>query len=525
MIGFEKDAAAPAERNGELTVTLSVNDPECVQELLQYAEGPSRDQFAACALRVGILALKQARGQIDGDTLRREGDHLLTSMKNVLTHQLDKMNGQLAQALKDYFDPQSGRFHERVQSLVKKDGELEIALRRLIGTDDSELCKTLAQHVGQDSALMKILSPKESDGILKSLTDAMNKELLLQRECVLREFSMDNEQSALKRLVATLTTNHGDLGKALQDKIDTVMKEFSLDKEDSALKRMTDGVTAATKSINTHLTLDDENSALSRLQRELKKVLDETAKVNQEFQKEVRETLVELRTRRAAASRSPEHGREFELELFDVLTRMAGADLAELTKDKVGLIKNRKVGDVVIEIGPDAVAAGAKIVFEAKDEVKYSLAAARAEIEDAKKNRGAKIGIFVFAKRNAPPDAEPFRREGDNIFLVWDTEDPATDIHLRSGLELARALCTRQIRQRETEAIDLIAFEKAVLEIEKQIKAMDEINTWSDTIARSSEKIKEQLGKSKESIDRQIKCLNNVRSDLKDHLAAQDSAT
>src|SRR5262249_14546558 len=161
------------------------------------------------------------------------------------------LNTRMSSALGEYFDPHSGRFHERVQSLVKKDGELEQVMRRLIGSTDSELCKTLTSHVGAESALMKMLSPKESEGILKALSEAMNKELVAQRECVLKEFSLDHEQSALRRLVHTLTTNHGDVGKALQDKIDAVMGEFSLDKEDSALKRMTDGVAAATNAINT----------------------------------------------------------------------------------------------------------------------------------------------------------------------------------------------------------------------------------------------------------------------------------
>jgi len=517
-------AQTPSKQLDALQLSLTINDPECIQELTTYEEGVPREQYALCALRVGLLAMKQARGKLDGETLRHEGDALMASLKNVLTVHASGLNTQLTNALREYFDPQSGRFHERVQSLVKKDGDIEQAMRRLIGSNDSELCKTLASHFGNDSALMKILSPKESDGILKALSDAMNKELTDQRECVLKEFSLDNSQSALKRLIDTLTTNHGDVGKALQEKIDVVMKEFSLDKEDSALKRMTEGVAAATNAINTHLTLDQEDSALSRLQRELKRLLDDNAKANLEFQKEVRETLVELRTRKAAAIRSTEHGREFEQELFEILTRLAGSDLTDFTKDKVGLIKNRKVGDVVVELGPEASAAGAKIVFEAKDEAKYTMAKARAEIDEAKINRGAKIGVFVFAKRNAPPEAVAFRREGDNIFIVWDVEDPQTDVHLWSALEVARALCTRQARQKEADVLDLVAFEKATIEIEKQINALDEINTWAGTIESSSNKIKDRIRNSKKSIEEQLKQLNNIREDLKAHLDEQSQA-
>lgn len=501
-----------------LQLSLRIDDPECLNELLKYEEGAARDQYAICALRVGLLALKQARGQLDGDTLRREGDVLMTALKNVLTNHADRMNDRLANALQDYFDPTNGRFQQRVQSLIKKDGEIETVIKRLIGTSDSELCKTLAAHVGNESALMKILSPKESEGLLQALAETLKSELSHQRDTVLAEFSLDNEKSALKRLVSTLTTNHGDVGRALQEKIDAVMGEFSLDKEDSALKRMTDGVKTATDAINTHLTLDKDDSALARLKRELVKLLDDAAKTNQDFQREVRETLVELRTRRTEASTSPKHGREFEQQLFDCLTRMAGSDLVEFTKDKVGLMKARKVGDVVVELCPDAVAAGAKIVFEAKDEAGYKMADARAEIEIAKQNRGAKIGVFVFAKPNAPSDSDGFRREGDNIFVVWDAADPLTDVNLRASLEVARALCTRQARQKEAQSLDTIAFEKALLEIQRQFKELTDINTWADTIVSNSGKIKERVRISIESIERQLTRLSDFREDLKEHL-------
>lgn len=516
-------AQTPSKQLDALQLTLTISDPECIQELIAYDEGLPREQYALCALRVGLLAMKQARGKLDGETLRREGDALMASLKNVLTVHATGLNTQLTNALREYFDPQSGRFHERIQSLIKKDGDLEQVMRRLIGANDSELCKTLAAHVGNDSALMKILSPKESEGILKALSDAMNKELTVQRECVLREFSLDNEQSALKRLVTTLTANHGDVGKALQDKIDVVMKEFSLDKEDSALKRMTDGVKSATDAINTHLTLDQENSALSRLKRELTGLLDQTAKNNQDILKEVRETLVEFRTRRAEISLSPQHGREFEQQLFDALVRLSGADLVDFTKDKVGLMKARKVGDVVVELGAECVAAGAKIVFEAKDEAGYRMTDARSEIEIAKQNRGAKIGVFVFAKANAPLEAESFRREGDNIFVIWDVDNPLTDVNLKAAVEVARALCTRQARQQQYQSLDTVAFEKALLEIQRLFRDLSDINTWAESIDSSTRKIKDRVAKSIENIDRQINKLSEFRDDLKAHLNEQMS--
>jgi hypothetical protein len=51
---------------------------------------------------------------------------------------------------------------------VVRHPELEQLLRRQVGSQDSELGKTLASHFGVDSPLMKVLSPDQSRGLLAS---------------------------------------------------------------------------------------------------------------------------------------------------------------------------------------------------------------------------------------------------------------------------------------------------------------------------------------------------------------------
>ena len=56
----------------DLILELNITDPELIAELEQFAEPAERDEFALKALKIGVLALKQARGQIDADMVRRE---------------------------------------------------------------------------------------------------------------------------------------------------------------------------------------------------------------------------------------------------------------------------------------------------------------------------------------------------------------------------------------------------------------------------------------------------------------------
>jgi hypothetical protein len=133
-----------------LPLELTVTDPEVAAELFAKEEGRERDEYALGALRLGVLALRQARGQIDGNVLRHEGERLLGDVQLALSEHRTSLDRTLVGTLKDYFDPENGRFSERVQRLLKKDGELETLLSRKVTAADSEMCRALAGLVGKD---------------------------------------------------------------------------------------------------------------------------------------------------------------------------------------------------------------------------------------------------------------------------------------------------------------------------------------------------------------------------------------
>ncbi|MFP6694110.1 MAG: hypothetical protein VB875_13895 [Pirellulales bacterium] len=527
-----------------LLLELTVQDADTIRMLMAHADGESREQFALNALRIGVLALRQARGEFDAAQVRRESERLLEQLHGTLDQHSAAINERLMRTLKEYFDPSGGRFHERIERLVKKDGELEVLLRRQIGGQDSELCTTLTSHFGEDSQLMKMLSPDQSKGLLFSLRTTLDEQLNQQSEKVLQQFSLDNKEGALARFIGELTDRQGQLLEKLHGKINDVVKEFSLDQEDSALSRLVRNVDRAQKtitsefslddersalsrlknlleatnnSIDSHLSLDDENSALARLRRELLKLHDDQRETNQKFQTEVKTTLQAMVARREEADRSTRHGLEFEDAVFQFLQHESNraGDVATHTGNTTGLIKNCKIGDCVIELGPDSAADGAKVAAEAKEKVGYDLAKARDEIETARKNRCAQVGLFVFSKRAAPAGVEPLSRFGHDVFAVWDSEDADTDIYLRVGMTLARALCVRKHNHQQTEAADFTAIDAAILEIEKRLRDFDQLRTWTKTIYSNSEKILDQLRGVRKSLERQIETLRDKTGELK----------
>lgn len=125
-----------------------------------------------------------------------------------------------------------------------------------------------------------------------------------QRRRILKEFSLDSEDSALSRLVRKVRETNGDLTSDIKAQVNAPIGEFSLDEPDSALSRLVWKVEAAQKLIGDSLTLDDETSPLSRLKRELQSTIDGLVENNTKFQAEVRETFAKHQAHRDAAAKS-----------------------------------------------------------------------------------------------------------------------------------------------------------------------------------------------------------------------------
>lgn len=508
------------DRDRELPIPLDllVDDRDVISALMEYPEGDERNQFALEALKIGVLALRHVGGQATADLIQRE----VRGMQQTLEQHNKAVHGQLASTLQEYFDPKNGRFSHRVQGLVSQDGELAQLIKGFIDGENSQLARTLIAHVGGDSPLMKQLDPRQSEGILAALKQTVDTQLTQQRDQVLKEFSLDNQSGALARLVRELNTKHGDLTKDLREKIDEVVKEFSLDKQDSALSRLVQNVDRAQRTITNEFSLDSETSALSRLKRELLELLAVADKKNQSFQEEVKVSLARIVITRQEADRSTRHGLVFQDAVCEYLAREAqhAGDVAIPTGHATGLIKNCKVGDCVIELGPDSAAPGSKIVIEAKEEAGVTLARAREEIETARKNRGADWGLFVYSQKIAPSGLEPFQRYGHDLIVVWDAEDPSTDVFLKAGVIAARALCFRAERHTAATQVDFEAIERAILEIEKRAGNLDEVRKSAETIQSSSSKILERVRIDREGLEKQVTLLRDKVGELRSSMNA-----
>jgi hypothetical protein len=504
-------------------VTFAVSDPEVLLALSELPDGPARTNFLVTALKVGVLALKAARGTLDSDTLRREGDRVMEELGTRLNTWRSKFEERVTGSLEHYFDPQQGTFTERVHRLTKADGELATVVRQQVAEAQATLSKVFEQFIGENSQLLRMLDPGGDNQLVAALRSSLDAVVQTQNEAILGQFSLDNKNGALVRFLGELTAKHGDLNNALSRDMQAVVAEFSLDKEDSALSRLISRVETAQKSLTAELSLDNQDSALQRLHRMLQENQHTMLRQQMELASRLDTAIQTMNARREESAKSTRHGLEFEATLGDHLRTLvqASGDIVQDTGSTTGLKPNCKVGDHVITIGPEKLAAGARIVIEAKESASYDLTRTLEEADTARINRQADVCVFVHSTRTAPPGIPTFQRYGRDIVVKWDADDDANDVWLQAALMVATALSVKAASHDKQDAASFAKIDKAVERIRKSLEGFEEINTSANTARSAAERILNRARLMQEGLSAQVQAIIDEVLKLKD-AAAKD---
>jgi hypothetical protein len=409
---------------------VSTDDPDIVSWLRQFPE-EEWEARATTALRVGVLALRQASGFIDREAIRQEGKNLTRDIED-------------------------------------------------------QVSKTIGTLVGPESALLRLLDPQRTDGLVQQMRQAVDGELTENNEKVLAAFDLNRPDSALARLVSFLQN--------------------------------------VQKAIRSDFTLDNPDSALSVMLRKLETTLAEYEERNDKLRQEIDKTLAEISGRKGAQDRSVLRGGVFEeaVTAFVLQNAMATGDIGRHTGNTTGVIKACKVGDCTIELGADSQFAGECMVVEAKEDASYDLRKALDEIDVGRRNRSADVGLFVFSKRTAPLQLRPLARHGRDIVVVWDAEDPSTDVYFDAALTLARALIFETHRAGGAKAdVDFAKLEKAIEALAKRAVALDDLRTSGQTVENAGKKIVQQVGIAQRDLEDQVDILRDQLGQMRRAFAAQ----
>ena len=500
-----------------LYVHLAISDPEVILAANEYPEGRPRTDFIQTALKIGVLSLRAARGVVDGDAIRREGDSLLAQLNERLNGWRTNMEQNLTNSLSHYFDPKQGMFAERVERLVRDDGDLAGVMKGQVANAQVSLTNLFQQFVGENSQLFQMLDPSGDNKLLQTMEKTIDGVIQTQNASILQQFSLDEPSSALSRLVRELTTKHGDLNTALSNRMSEVVSEFSLDRPDSALSRLVGRVETAQSSLTQEFSLDNQDSAISRLRLEMQKHHAEQMLAANQFMERLNNLMTSIQVRKAESAKSTRHGLEFEVAVGDAIKSLLtdAGDVIQDAGSTTGLITHCKIGDFVVTLGPENVAAGAKIVVEAKESAAYDLAKSIEEADIARRNRGAGVCVFVHSQKTAPQGIPEFARYGHDIVVRWDADDQTSDLWLKAALMVARMMSVRASQHDKSEAASFQIVDRAIESIRKQVSGFDEIVTYANTSTTAAKKIITRAEIMKVEIESKINTLGEQVGKLK----------
>ncbi|MDB9786997.1 hypothetical protein OAB57_02730, partial [Bacteriovoracaceae bacterium] len=498
-----------------------------------------------------------------------EGQLIIKSISHTLENHGKDVTQNISENLEKYFDPKNGHLHERINQFVKKDGELENALGKIISEKDSIMRQDIDKMIGPNSEFSKKFDPENSNGIIESFRASILGTVKEHSHILKEQLSLNNKTSAICLLMEELRGSNKKISDSLGEDIKEGLSELSLDKSDSALSKLVKRMENAQKeitnefsidnndssmnrllkkvsglqeeinsqfstnrndsmisklsktlnetrdSINMNLTLDNEKSSLYRMRNELVNMITEQNDKNNEFKNEIKTNLLVLDTIKKQREKSTLHGHDFEARVGEFFQSIAKnrSDILIETGNKAGKIKNSKKGDFVYEFNNDKDIKDYKIVIEAKNNKQYKLSDARDEMKVARENRDAKIGIFVWS--STCPEAQKIDRltkiEND-IYVVWNHEDEGSNILLEASFLLAVGLLVEIHTQRKGRNINFENLNTIILKLNEEFDLATDLEKNITSCVNATEKIQKNIKKLKFSIDGNLMELRKMTS-------------
>ena len=147
-----------------------------------------------------------------------------------------------------------------------------------------------------------------------------------------------------------------------------------------------------------------------------------------------------------------------------------------------------------------------RIVAESKDQ-EYKAKKAIAELQDAKKNREAVSGIFIFAKGCEPVEFGNFKRIDNDFYCTVDKSALAEGgplPFLWAAYELARVQAVAAVRKETNGKLDLERIQQHIDGIAAWVPRLGEIVSKASTVQRSGSAIEDTAKEIKEDINRRV---------------------
>lgn len=486
-----------------LSVAIEDSRTESVS-VFEPLSDAQRETLATDAWTVGLRALMNAYRFADESKLSDIGRTLVDDVDRQLKAYSDRQQTALVHVLQQYFDPRNGQVSLRIENFVKDGGDLAQAMEKYLSPEHGALAKTLARELGESSPLLKRLSPTDSEGLV-CLLEARIQELVEGNSAAMAK-ALDplSEDGAVSKLLRAL---RAEMEKADTDRtkqLAVVTKALDANDESSLLSRLIRETQSARTSLLQALNPDNPGSALAVLKTALTTMLETQAKTQNEalaafeqrqrkLEQDIQAAVTRLEERKKNDAVTTRGGFVFEdAALQFVQHAIHGAPVvADSTGSTVGARPNCKVGDQVLRFTADSVHCGATVVIEVKRDGSYNATKALQELEIARSNRGASVGVFIMSRSHAPIGFPAFARYGNDVLVIWDDQDESTDPYLHAAILLGLGLATRQLKPSQEGNIDALADIES--RIQKELTRHQRMQRMAENIKKNADDLSDEL--------------------------------
>ncbi|HSH21678.1 MAG TPA: hypothetical protein VK992_03555 [Candidatus Caenarcaniphilales bacterium] len=326
-------------------------------------------------------------------------------------------------------------------------------------------------------------------------------ELLLQRSETMNERAAQTLDGVLRanfgdgdgRLPRTLERFLGDRGQLRH----FVSELFDESKRDSAIGRMRTLLGSYFDGDASRLAqLLDPTRLGSPLHQFRTEVTEGFARLNDRL------TAIEAASsaRSAERARSAAKGADFEDLLEQLLADVVRNtnDVIDRTGNEAGEVIRSKKGDFLLTVDPGLCrGADVRVVVEAKDRA-VSGRVMREELREAKRNRGAVVGLVVFTPAHAPAGIAPFDVRAGDVYCVIDPQSPETQV-LEAAVRLARLHALACVQDAQ-DNLDGVAISAALAGIRGELDLVRGLKTQLTSIGSTARDVTAGLDRLRQQV-------------------------
>lgn len=343
----------------EVVVDLRDRRPDSVG-LFADLESTARDQLAHDAWAIGVRALANAHAAAQESKLKDVGATLLGDIDRQLKLYVDQQQATIGAVLTRFFDPNEGQVTQRLSAFVDDHGVLARLLEKYLGPQNSVLAEALAQQVGETSPLFKRLSPTDSTGLVKVLEGQLRAVMEEGHAELVRALDPLAEDGAVARFLKSLREELKCADEDRQKQLSAALAALDANDEESLLSRLVRETHRARQDVLAAVNPDGPASPMALLKGSLTKLLQEQsttqlalAKRQEErqvqFEREVRDALVRIETKRTQDQKTPRGGLDFEdaVVAFIRAATQGAPCVFEATGATAGVGRSKK-GDAIV---------------------------------------------------------------------------------------------------------------------------------------------------------------------------------